>query len=89
MRQVLTNILYYLDGEYTMVDMPGMACGMPLNPENTTITLIANFAFVTPSIHDNQQLSDSLHTPNDYVDHMLYQLAGVAGLLAQPPIYAH
>ena len=78
MRQLLTNILYYLDGECALVDLQGMARGMPLNPENTTISHITNFALVTSCIRQGQQPGGSQHTPNDYVDDMLVQLAGVA-----------
>jgi hypothetical protein len=81
-RQQLVNILYYLDGECTQADLQGVPPGTPTTPENGTIAHIAHFALLNPCVQEEQEQADLLkhvfqHVPHNYVDHMLFHLAGV------------
>lgn len=83
MRQLLTNILYYLDGSCTQADLQGMPQSMPLLPENLTILRIAGYSLLTPCPQGTAGQSESLkqlfkNTPNDLLDHLLFHLAGLA-----------
>ena len=82
MSQQLINILYYIDGECVSADFQGMPPDMPTTPENGTIAHIAHFSLINPCIQQQQAQANQLkqefsHTPPDYVDHMLFHLAGV------------
>src|SRR6266536_2192829 len=82
MRQLITNILYYLDGECTQQDLQGLPPGTPTTPENGTIAHIAHFALLNPCVQEEQEQANLLkqvfqHVPHNYVDHMLFHLAGV------------
>jgi hypothetical protein len=82
MRQLLTNILYYLDGECTQQDLQGMPPGTPMTPENGTIAHIAHFALLNPCVQEEQEQADALkqvfqHVPHNYIDHLIFHMAGV------------
>jgi len=81
-RGLLTNILYYLDGECTPADLQGAPAGTPLTPGNATIALIARFALINPCLQEQQEQPNLLKqafrtTPHDYIDHTLFHLTGV------------
>jgi hypothetical protein len=81
-RQQLVNILYYLDGECTQADLQGLPPGTPTLPGNGTIAHIAHFAILNQCVQEEQEQADALkhvfaHTPHNYVDHLLFHLAGV------------
>jgi hypothetical protein len=81
-RQTLVNILYYLDGECTSSDLQGVPPGSPTAPENATIAHIAHFALLNPCVQEEQEQAETLkqvfhHTPHNYVDHLLFHMAGV------------
>jgi eukaryotic-like serine/threonine-protein kinase len=81
-RQTLVNILYYLDGECTSSDLQGVPPGTSTTPENATIAHIAHFALLNPCIQEQQEQAELLkqvfqHTPHNYVDHLLFHVAGV------------
>ena len=82
MRQQLVNILYYLDGECTSADLQGLPAGVTTAPENATIAHIAHFALLNPCVQEEQEQAETLkqvfqHTPHNYVDHLLFHMAGV------------
>lgn len=82
MRQQLVNILYYLDGECTQGDLQGVQPGTATTPENGTIAHIAHFALLNPCVQEEQEQANILkqvfqHVPHNYVDHMLFHMAGV------------
>jgi eukaryotic-like serine/threonine-protein kinase len=82
-RRYLVNILYYLDGECTQqADLQGLPTGTPMTPENGTIAHIAHFALLNPCIQEEQEQANALkkvfqHVPHNYVDHLLFHMAGV------------
>ncbi len=82
-RQYLVNILYYLDGECTQqADLQGLPPVNPTTPENQTIAKIAHFALLNPCIQEEQEQANVLkqvfyHVPHNYVDHLLFHMAGV------------
>ena len=81
-RQQLVNILYYLDGECTQPDVQGVPPGTPTQPGNATISQIAHFAILNQCVLEEQAQANTLkhvfsHTPHNYVDHLLFHLAGV------------
>ncbi len=81
-RSLLTNILYYLDGECTPADLQGAPAGTPLTPGNATLAQIARFSLINPCLQEQQEQADILKrvfraTPHDYVDHTLFHLTGV------------
>ena len=81
-RQQLVNMLYYLDGECTQADLQGVAPGTPTTPENGTIAHIAHFALLNSCIQEEQEQANLLkqvfqHVPHNYIEHMLFHLAGV------------
>jgi eukaryotic-like serine/threonine-protein kinase len=82
-RQYLVNILYYLDGECTQqADLQGLPPVTPTTPENQTIAHIAHFALLNPCIQEEQEQANVLkqvfhHVPHNYVDHLLFHIAGV------------
>jgi serine/threonine protein kinase len=82
-RQYLVNILYYLDGECTpQADLQGLPAANPTTPENGTIAHIAHFALLNPCIQEEQAQANALkkvfqHVPHNYVDHLLFHMAGV------------
>jgi serine/threonine protein kinase len=82
-RQYLVNILYYLDGECTrQADLQGLPPVNPTLPENQTIARIAHFALLNPCIQEEQEQANALkqvflHVPHNYVDHLLFHMAGV------------
>jgi eukaryotic-like serine/threonine-protein kinase len=82
-RQYLVNILYYLDGECTQqADLQGLPPRTPTTPENQTIAHIAHFALLNPCIQEEQEQANALkkvfqHVPHNYVDHLLFHMAGV------------
>lgn len=90
-RTLLTNILYYLDGECTQqTDLQGVPPGTPTTPENATIAHIAHFALLNPCVQEEQEQADALkkvfvHIPHNYVDHMLFHMAGVTLSPGAPP----
>src|SRR5207249_11591465 len=82
MRQLLTNILYYLNGECTRQDLQGMPPSTPTTHENGTIAHIAHFALLNPCVQEEQEQVNALkqvfqHVPHNYVDHLLFHLTGV------------
>ena len=82
MRQLLVNILYYLDGECTQQDLQGVPPGTPTTPENATIAHIAHFALLNPCVQEEQEQANALkqvfvHVPHNYVDHLIFHMAGV------------
>jgi hypothetical protein len=82
MRQLLTNILYYLDGECTQQDLQGILPGTPTTPENVTIAHISHFALLNPCVQEEQEQANALkqvfqHVPHNYVDHLIFHMAGV------------
>lgn len=82
-RQYLVNILYYLDGECTQqADLQGLPAVNPITPENQTIAHIAHFALLNPCVQEEQEQANVLkqvfrHVPHNYVDHLLFHIAGV------------
>jgi hypothetical protein len=81
-RDLLVDILYYLDGECAPADLKGVPAGTPTTIQNTTIAHIARFALVNPCIQEQQEQADILkqvfrRTPHDFVDHLLFHLNGV------------
>jgi eukaryotic-like serine/threonine-protein kinase len=81
-RQQLVNILYYLDGECTQADFQGLPSGTPTQPGNATIGHIAHFAILNQCVLEEQEQANTLkhvfaHTPHNYVDHLLFHMAGV------------
>ena len=81
-RQQLVNILYYLDGECTQGDLQGVQPDTSITPENGTIAHIAHFALLNPCVQEEQEQANILkqvfqHVPHNYVDHMLFHMAGV------------
>jgi serine/threonine protein kinase len=81
-RGLLTNILYYLDGECAPADLQGAPAGTPLTPGNATLAQIARFSLINPCLQEQQEQADILKqvfraTPHDYVDHTLFHLTGV------------
>ncbi len=81
-RQQLVNILYYLDGECTQPDVQGVPPGTPTQPGNATIAQIAHFAILNQCVLEEQAQATALkhvfaHTPHNYVDHLLFHMAGV------------
>src|SRR5205823_5001326 len=79
---LLTNILYYLDGECTPADLQGAPAGTPLTPGNATLAQIARFSLINPCLQEQQEQANILQqvfraTPHDYVDHTLFHLTGV------------
>src|SRR5207247_6099764 len=81
-RGLLTNILYYLDGECAPADLLGAPAGTPLTPGNATLAQIARFSLINPCLQEQQEQADILKqvfraTPHDYVDHTLFHLSGV------------
>ncbi len=82
MRQLITNILYYLDGECTQQDLQGLPPGTPTTPENGTIAHIAHFALLNPCVQEEQEQANALkqvfqHVQHNYVDHLIFHMAGV------------
>jgi len=81
-RGLLTNILYYLDGECAPADLQGAPTGTPLTPGNATLAQIARFSLINPCLQEQQEEADLLKrvfraTPHDYMDHTLFHLTGV------------
>jgi hypothetical protein len=81
-RGLLTNILYYLDGECAPADLQGAPAGTPLTPGNATIAQIARFSLINPCLQEQQEQPNLLKqafrtTPHDYIDHTLFHLTGV------------
>ena len=81
-RGLLSNILYYLDGECAPADLQGAPAGTPLTPGNATLAQIARFSLINPCLQEQQEQADILKqvfraTPHDYVDHTLFHLTGV------------
>ena len=81
-RALLSNILYYLDGECAPADLQGAPAGTPLTPGNATLAQIARFSLINPCLQEQQEQADVLKqvfraTPHDYVDHTLFHLTGV------------
>jgi hypothetical protein len=81
-RALLSNILYYLDGECAPADLQGAPEGTPLTPGNATLAQIARFSLINPCLQEQQEQADVLKqvfraTPHDYVDHTLFHLTGV------------
>jgi serine/threonine protein kinase len=81
-RQQLVNILYYLDGECTQADFQGVPPGIATQPGNGTIAQIAHFAILNQCVQEEQAQADALkhvfaHTPHNYVEHLLFHMAGV------------
>jgi serine/threonine protein kinase len=81
-RGLLSNILYYLDGECAPADLQGVPPGTPTTPGNATIAQIARFSLINPCLQEQQEQSDILKqvfraTPHDYIDHTLVHLSGV------------
>jgi len=81
-RALLSNILYYLDGECAPTDLQGAPAGTPLTPGNATLAQIARFSLINPCLQEQQEQADILKqvfraTPHDYVDHTLLHLTGV------------
>jgi hypothetical protein len=82
MRRQFTDILYYIDGECVQADFQGMSPNTPTNPENGMIAHVAHFSLINPCIQEQQAQANQLkqvfsHTPHDYMDHILFHLAGV------------
>lgn len=81
-RGLLSNILYYLDGECAPADLQGAPAGTPLTPGNATLAQIARFALINPCLKEQEEQANILKqvfgaTPHDYVDHTLFHLTGV------------
>lgn len=81
-RVLLTDILYYLDGECASADLKGVPPGAPTTIQNTTLAHIARFALINPCLQEQQEQVDILKhvfrsTPHDFVDHLLFHLNGV------------
>jgi len=81
-RSLLTNILYYLDGECALRDLQGVPPGMPRTLLDQTIAHIAQFALLNPCMQEQLEqasaLKNAFHdTPHDYLDHVLFHLVGV------------
>src|SRR5205807_2294099 len=81
-RGLLSNILYYLDGECAPADLQGAPTGTPLTPGNATLAQIARFALINPCLQEQQEQASLLKqvfraTPHDYIDHTLFHLTGV------------
>jgi hypothetical protein len=81
-RQQLVNILYYLDGECTQADFQGLPAGTSTQPGNGTIAQIAHFAILNQCVQEEQEQANALkhvfaHTPHNYVEHLLFHMAGV------------
>lgn len=81
-RVLLTDILYYLDGECAPADLKGVPPGTPTTLQNATLAHIARFALINPCLQEQQEQVDILKhvfrsTPHDFVDHLLFHLNGV------------
>src|SRR5712691_6976727 len=81
-RSLLTDILYYLDGECALIDLQGVPPGVPRTLLDQTIAHIAQFAVLNPCIQEQMEqtsaLKNAFHdTPHDYLDHVLFHLVGV------------
>jgi eukaryotic-like serine/threonine-protein kinase len=81
-RDLLVDILYYLDGECAPADLKGVPPGTPTTLPDATIAGIARFALIQPCLQEQQEQADVLkqvfrRTPHDFVDHLLFHLNGV------------
>jgi len=82
-RSLLTDILYYLDGECALIEQ-GVPAGMPMTVLDDTTAHTAQFALLKPCMQEQLEQANALKQvshaiPQDYLDHILFHLVGMLG----------